>query len=70
MVIDSHQHFWKYRPSKHNWIDDSMSLIRKDFMPQDLKKVYDNVIVVIFSGVRIQIGLTAIRFVAFRLFQP
>ena len=41
MVIDSHQHFWKYKPSKHNWINDSMSLIRKDFMPQDLKKVYD-----------------------------
>ena len=28
MVIDSHQHFWKYKPSKHKWIDDSMSLIR------------------------------------------
>ena len=41
MVIDSHQHFWKYKPSKHKWIDDSMSLIRKDFMPSDLKKVYD-----------------------------
>lgn len=41
MVIDSHQHFWNYKPSKHNWIDDSMSLIRKDFMPPDLKKVYD-----------------------------
>ena len=41
MVIDSHQHFWNYKPSKHKWIDDSMSLIRKDFMPSDLKKVYD-----------------------------
>ena len=41
MVIDSHQHFWKYKPSKHKWIDDSMSLIRKDFMPSDLKKVYN-----------------------------
>ena len=38
MVIDSHQHFWKYKPPKHKWIDDSMSLIRKDFMPSDLKK--------------------------------
>lgn len=40
MIIDSHQHFWKYEPIKHEWIDDSMSLIRKDFMPSDLQKVY------------------------------
>ena len=41
MVIDSHQHFWKYEAIKHDWIDDSMSVIRKDFMPSDLKKVYE-----------------------------
>ncbi|CAM3499992.1 amidohydrolase family protein [Zobellia roscoffensis] len=40
MTIDSHQHFWKYEPVKHSWIDDSMSVIRRDFLPQDLKKVY------------------------------
>lgn len=40
MVIDSHQHFWKYEPIKHEWIDDTMSVIRKDFMPSDLQKVY------------------------------
>jgi L-fuconolactonase len=40
MIIDSHQHFWKYDPIKHDWIDDSMLVIRKDFMPSDLKKVY------------------------------
>lgn len=40
MTIDSHQHFWKYEPVKHNWIDDSMAVIRKDFMPSDLQKVY------------------------------
>ena len=34
MVIDSHQHFWKYNPLKHSWIDDDMSVIRKDFYPQ------------------------------------
>jgi L-fuconolactonase len=36
MKIDSHQHFWHYNPVKHNWIDDEMSAIRKDFLPQDL----------------------------------
>lgn len=40
MIIDSHQHFWKYEPVKHDWIDDDMSVIRKDFLPEDLKKVY------------------------------
>ncbi|MBT8308134.1 MAG: amidohydrolase family protein [Maribacter sp.] len=41
MTIDAHQHFWKYKPSKHTWLDDSMSVIRRDFLPSDLKKVYD-----------------------------
>ena len=40
MKIDSHQHFWKYEPVKHSWIDDEMAVIRKDFMPVDLKQVY------------------------------
>ncbi len=40
MTIDAHQHFWKYEPIKHKWINDSMSVIRRDFMPSDLKKVY------------------------------
>ena len=40
MIIDSHQHFWNYEPKKHEWIDDSMALIRKDFTPNDLKLVY------------------------------
>lgn len=35
-VIDSHQHFWKYDPADHEWINDSMSVIRKDFLPGDL----------------------------------
>lgn len=41
MIIDSHQHFWTYDPRKHSWIDESMSVIRRDFLPGDLKKVYD-----------------------------
>ncbi len=40
MTIDSHQHFWKYEPIKHSWINDDMSVIRKDFLPIDLKKVF------------------------------
>lgn len=41
MTIDSHQHFWNYEPVKHSWIDDSMSTIRKNFTPSDLKKVFN-----------------------------
>jgi L-fuconolactonase len=37
MQVDSHQHFWKYHPAVHEWIDDSMQVIRKDFLPADLK---------------------------------
>lgn len=40
MVIDAHQHFWNYNPDKHSWIDDSMAMIRRDFLPSDLLKVY------------------------------
>jgi L-fuconolactonase len=40
--IDSHQHFWKYEPVNYSWIDDRMAMIRKDFLPQDLKGVLKN----------------------------
>jgi L-fuconolactonase len=36
MRIDAHQHFWKYHPASHGWINDEMAGIRKDFMPDDL----------------------------------
>lgn len=40
MIIDSHQHFWIYEAEKHAWIDDDMKVIRKNFLPEDLKIVY------------------------------
>jgi L-fuconolactonase len=39
-AIDSHQHFWQYHPDKQNWIDDTMSAIRRDFLPKDLEPVF------------------------------
>ena len=39
--IDSHQHFWKFDPVRDSWINDEMSVIQKDFLPQDLKPVLD-----------------------------
>lgn len=40
MIIDTHQHFWYYNPVNHDWIDDGMAAIRRDFLPEDLKPVY------------------------------
>ncbi len=37
--IDAHQHFWQFDPARDAWIDDSMEMIRRDFMPQDLAPI-------------------------------
>lgn len=41
LIIDTHQHFWKYDPIRYAWIDDRMHRIRRDFLPADLKPVLD-----------------------------
>ncbi|UII34572.1 amidohydrolase family protein [Fulvivirga ulvae] len=41
MRIDAHQHFWQYHPVKEGWITDDMQVIRRDFMPTDLKPLLD-----------------------------
>ena len=41
MILDTHQHFWQYNPVKHDWINEEMAVIRRDFMPQDLQPVYE-----------------------------
>jgi L-fucono-1,5-lactonase len=35
--IDSHHHLWKFNHDEYGWIDDRMSLLRRDFTPTDLK---------------------------------
>jgi L-fuconolactonase len=35
--IDSHQHFWKFDPVRDAWIDDSMAVIQRDFLPADIQ---------------------------------
>jgi L-fuconolactonase len=35
--IDAHQHFWKYSAAEYGWIDDHVSVIRRDFLPPDLE---------------------------------
>ncbi|MCR9246988.1 MAG: amidohydrolase family protein [bacterium] len=41
MRIDSHQHFWRYDPVEYDWIDDSMAVLRRDFLPADLRPLLD-----------------------------
>jgi L-fuconolactonase len=37
MRIDAHQHFWRYNREEYGWIDDSMSRIRRNFLPADIE---------------------------------
>jgi len=37
MHIDAHQHFWIYDPREYEWIDETMTPLRRDFLPVDLQ---------------------------------
>ena len=37
LKIDAHQHFWQFDPIRDAWITDNMQVIRRDFMPENLK---------------------------------
>jgi L-fuconolactonase len=41
MTLDSHQHFWQFDPIRDSWINESMKIIQKDFLPMDLKPELD-----------------------------
>jgi len=38
MKIDTHHHFWRYHPDEYGWMNDRMGVIRRDFLPGDLRK--------------------------------
>ncbi len=38
MTIDSHQHFWRYEPVAYHWLSEPMSALRRDFLPEDLRR--------------------------------
>ena len=48
MIIDSHQHFWNYDPIRDIWIDNSMAVLKRNFLPKDLKKIYQ-IVYIYFS---------------------
>jgi L-fuconolactonase len=41
MVIDAHQHFWRFNPLRDAWITEEMAVIRRDFLPGDLEPELD-----------------------------
>jgi L-fuconolactonase len=36
MNIDAHQHFWKYNAQRYSWITDEMSVLKRDYLPDEL----------------------------------
>jgi L-fucono-1,5-lactonase len=36
MRLDSHQHFWRYKPDEHTWMSAQMDSLKRDFLPNDL----------------------------------
>jgi L-fuconolactonase len=37
LTLDAHQHFWRFDPVRDAWISEKMQVIRRDFLPSDLK---------------------------------
>lgn len=35
-IIDAHHHLWRYSREEYGWIDETMALLRRDFLPPDL----------------------------------
>jgi L-fuconolactonase len=51
MKIDSHQHYWIYNKTEYSWINEHMQILKRDYLPSDLKtelqnSVFDGSIVV------------------------
>ncbi len=38
-IIDSHQHFWIYSTVRDAWIDESMKILQRDFLPEHLSPI-------------------------------
>jgi L-fuconolactonase len=37
MIIDAHHHLWKFNKTDYPWMDESMAVLQKDYMPADLE---------------------------------
>jgi len=41
MIIDAHHHLWQFNEDDYAWMDESMSILKKDYLPADLEKQLD-----------------------------
>ena len=37
MIIDSHHHLWKYNADEFGWMDQSMEVLKRDYLPAKLE---------------------------------
>ncbi len=42
MRIDAHHHLWQYNQEEYDWIDDTMTLLKKNFLVKELKQTLAN----------------------------
>jgi L-fuconolactonase len=43
MRLDAHQHFWHYSPAAYTWITDEMDVLKRDYLPDDLKPLLQSI---------------------------
>ena len=36
--IDAHHHLWRYSPQEYQWLDERMTALRQNFLPEDLNR--------------------------------
>lgn len=41
MRLDAHQHFWIHNPAEHTWMNDAMGVLKRNYLPTDLKPLLD-----------------------------
>ncbi|MFO7670550.1 MAG: amidohydrolase family protein, partial [Bacteroidales bacterium] len=38
MIVDAHHHLWRFNKTDYGWMDDSMEVLKQDYLPSDLEK--------------------------------
>ncbi len=38
MLIDTHHHLWEYNETEYSWMDESMEVLKRDYLPADLER--------------------------------
>lgn len=39
MIIDSHHHLWNYNAEAYGWMDESMEVLKRDYLPAELENI-------------------------------